>query len=238
MKKGFFNTEAFSIEIPVKSYDEMHGVTICCVMLNEEKEIKEFLEYYRPYVKNIVMIDGGSTDKTVEIASPLVDIIKIIKFDGHYSNQMNRAISLAQTDWVLHVDCDERIQIPILKDFDKLINQEDCDCWSFPRKNYIDGVIDESTFPEYQERLYRAYCRRIRPVHGEVVGYKKCVKIEPVEGNFIIHSKTRDRHDDRNKGYLMYELKYKHEMGSPGTQTKEIFEVRYPLLNERNYVLV
>jgi glycosyltransferase involved in cell wall biosynthesis len=230
-----FLTEAFPITIPIRSYDDVHGVTLCCVILNEEKGIKEFLEYYKPHVKKIVMIDGGSTDRTVEIATPLVDGIQIRKFDGHYSNQANRAVEMADTDWILLMDCDERLEKNTLENLSQLTDQQEHDCWAFPRKNYMDGEWIKDDYPNYQDRLYRSYCRRVRPVHGEVVGFKNGGKVPCTDGNFIIHSKTKDRHRARNSGYLMYEFKYRHEMGEPGTQTRESFEWKYPRLNERNF---
>ena len=237
MKNGLFTTEAFDIIIPIRSYDEYHGITLCSVILNEEKYIKDFLEYYKPYVKSIVIIDGGSSDRTVEIATPIADRIRIRKFDGHYSNQANRAVEMAETDWILLMDCDERLEKPALEHLNNMINQEEADCWAFPRKNFIDGMLQSSGPTDYQERLYRSYCRRIRPVHGEVVGYKKCKKLPEEDGNYIIHSKGLQRHIDRNKGYLLYELKYKHEMGEPGAQTKKNFEDKYPMLGEGKFII-
>jgi glycosyltransferase involved in cell wall biosynthesis len=140
MKNGLFTTEAFDIIIPIRSYDEYHGITLCSVILNEEKYIKDFLEYYKPYVKSIVIIDGGSSDRTVEVATPIADRIRIRKFDGHYSNQANRAVEMAETDWILLMDCDERLEKPALENLNNMINQEEADCWAFPRKNFIDGM--------------------------------------------------------------------------------------------------
>jgi len=228
-----------NVDIPVymADWEEIHGITLCCITLNEEKEIKEFIEYHRPYVDKVVMVDGGSKDRTVEIASPLVDDLIIRKFDGHYSNQANRCTERAKTDWIFLVDCDERAEIGLLKNLRNLINQEEVDCWGIPRKNYIDGAYDPEHFPDYQERLYRTYCRRIRPVHGEVVGYKKRRDLPCEDGNYFIHSKTSERHKLRNKLYSIYEMKYINEMGEPETQNKEKFYKKYPHLSKSNFII-
>lgn len=228
--------EGFPVEFVMRDFEEMHGVTLCCVIMNEEKNIKDFLLYYKPYVKNIVMIDGGSNDRTVELASLIADDIIIRKFDGHYSNQANRVIEAAKTDWVLLVDCDERIEKPFLESLSSAIDQEEYDCFAFPRKNFIDGKFDEIHYPDYQDRLFRSYCRRIRPVHGEVVGYKKRKELPCIDGNFMIHSKPSERHIARNKMYVYYEVTFKNEISEPGCQTKESFEKKYPLLCEHNFM--
>jgi glycosyltransferase involved in cell wall biosynthesis len=237
MKEKFISVEGVLVPIWVRSYEECHGITLCCVILNEEKGIKDFLEYYKPYVQSIVMVDGGSKDRTVEIASTIVDEIKIRPFDGHYSNQANKAFEMTRTDWILLMDCDERLEKKSLENLGVLINQEEVDCYSFPRKNYLDGVYDEQHYPDYQDRLYRSYCRRVRPVHGEVVGYKNRKFLSTEEGNFIIHSKASNIHTIRNNNYLLYEMKFKHEMGEPGTQSMNSFNNKYPQLKEDNFII-
>lgn len=222
--------ENFDVLVQRRDYESKHGVTMCCVILNEEKEIKDFLEYHRPYFKSIIMIDGGSTDRTVEIATPLVDELHVRKFDGHYSNQANRIVEKAKTDWVFIVDCDERVDKKLLERMDSLIDQQVTDCYSIPRKNTVSGKPDEKTPVDYQDRLYRSYCRRIRPVHGEVVGYKNKIQLPATDGNFIIHEKSLDRHVSRNTMYFVYEYKFLHEMGEPGTQSMDSFSRAYPNL--------
>jgi glycosyltransferase involved in cell wall biosynthesis len=237
MKEAYIKVEGVLVPIWIRSHDECHGITLCCVILNEEKGIKSFLEYHKPYVDSIVMVDGGSKDRTVEIATPFVDEIKIRSFDGHYSNQANRAFEMVRTDWILLMDCDERLEKTSLENLRKLTDQEEVDCYSFPRKNYIDGVPDLEHSPDYQDRLYRSYCRRVRPVHGEVVGYKNRKFLPTDDGNFIIHSKLSSIHNIRNRNYLLYEIKFKHEMGEPGAQTKSSFESKYPQLKEENFIV-
>lgn len=232
-----FRQESVNIPIWIRSFKETHGITMCCVIMNEEKEIKEFLEYHRPYMDKIIIMDGGSTDRTIEIASPLADEIHMHRFDGHYSNQANRILERVKTDWAFIIDCDERIEMHTLKNLRNLIDQDEVDCWSFPRRNFINGVLDSTHYPDYQDRLYRSYCRRVRPVHGEVVGFKNKKQLPCTEGNFIIHSKTMERHTLRNQGYLLFEEKFKHELGEPGSQMEGSFYKRYPKLHESNFRL-
>jgi len=234
MKTAVIKTEASAIEIPLRSFEESHGITMCCVILNEEPYIKDFLLYYKPYFKSIIMIDGGSSDRTVEFATPLVDKIIINKFDGHYSNQVNRVMEKVETDWTMIIDYDERLEKPMLEKLPSLIEQESFDCYAFPRKNFIDG---KEVDINYQDRLHRTYCRRVRPVHGEVVGYKNKMIIPAEDGNFLIHSKSSSRHVVRNKAYLFYELKFRHEIGAPGWQTRDNFDKECPTLNANNFTV-
>lgn len=235
MKQALVRHENIEIPVTISDWNELHGITMYIMTLNEEKEIKECLDHHKPYVDYIVMVDGGSKDRTVEIASPIVDDLFVRKFDGHYSNQVNRCIERCKTDWALFVDTDERFGEEFLKNIRNLINQEVYDCYKIPRKNYIDGQYSADNYPDYQVRLHRTYCRRIRPVHSEVVGYKKCGEVACTDGNFIIHAKTSARHNLRNTLYGIYEMKYLNEMGAPGTQNREAFYARYPMMKADHF---
>jgi glycosyltransferase involved in cell wall biosynthesis len=235
MKKVIYdNNEGSKFEIELRTFNEFHGITLCCIVLNEEKTIKPFIEYYRPHVDCIAIVDGGSIDNTVEIAAPMVDRMIVKKFDGHYSNQMNRAIEMARTDWIFFIEPDERLCKDALEKLRDLINQEEFDCYSFPRDEYIDSKHIPEVYPDYQDRLFKSYCRRIRPVHGEVVGYKKKKNLE-LNGIWdIIHKKNSITHKNRNIGYSAFNTKFVHELGEPGTQTKDNFcrEYKNLLLKE------
>ena len=237
MKTAFTDVEGVKVPIWVSTFEEIHGVTLCCITLNEEKEIKSFLEHHRPYVNSIVMVDGGSNDRTVEYATAMVDEIQIIPFTGHYSNQANRALEMARTDWILLADCDERFDKKFLENLKTFIDQEEFDCYSLPRENFINGQPDVEMPWENQDRLFRSYCRRVRPVHGEVVGYKNKKDLTIESGNIIHNSKSIIRHRQRNQKYTVFELKYKNEIGEPGSQLKDSFEAKYPSLKHSNFMV-
>ena len=226
----YSNHEGNIFDIELRTFDEFHGITLCCVVLNEGKYIEDFIAYYRPYVNAIAIVDGGSADDTVEIAASLVDKMIIKQFDGHYSNQLNRAIEMARTDWVFFIEPDERLGKTALEKFGELINQEEYDCYSFPRREYVDNILYPEIYPDYQERLFRTYCRRVRPIHGETVGYHNRKDLPKDDIWDIIHSKKMERHKQRNNGYSLFQNKFANELGKPGSQTKVSFEIEYPSL--------
>jgi glycosyltransferase involved in cell wall biosynthesis len=235
MKSLTITSREITVPVRLQEFKDFHGVTMCMVVMNEEKEIKECILHHKPYVDHIIMIDGGSSDRTIEIATPLVDEIILRKFDGHYSNQANRCFERVRTDWILLVDSDERFEIEFLKSIREYINQDEYDCFSFPRKNYVNGKYDEEHFPDYQDRLFRSYCRRVRPVHGEVVGVKKKTQLKALDGNFIIHKKSLDRHSFRNTMYTYFESTFQQELGEPGKQMEDTYNKAYPNLHPSNF---
>ena len=221
MKKIALNHEGTTFNIIHREYDEYHGITAAIITMNEEENIVEFINHIRPLVSRIVVVDGGSSDKTVELAGPLVDALKIVPFNGHFGEQKNNALKMCYTDWVLFLDPDERLDEKLYDKIKDLIEQDEYDCYSFPRREFRDNVEDESVYPDFQRRLFRAYCRFIRPVHEELVGYKEQKTLEEGQGLDILHRKPEERHEIRNKAYPYFEAHYINECGEPGEQFRE-----------------
>lgn len=223
MEMEIFSHEGKEFKIVKRSWEEIHGITAIVMTLNEERNIEEFLKHVKPHVKKIVMIDGGSVDKTVLLALPLVDALQINPWVGHYANQRNHMMELVRTDWTLLLDPDERHTDKLWKKIPELIEQEKYDCWEFPRREFHDGKEVPDVYPDFQKRLFRTYCRFIRPSHCEVVGFKNCGTIEKDRGMDILHKKLQKRHDSRNTAYWAWDTNYKYELGCPGQQTEKTF---------------
>ena len=86
----------------------MPKISACIISLNEEGKIEDCLESLKPVVDEIILVDSNSTDKTVEIASKYTDKIFTQDFLG-YVGQRRLAVSKAENDWILSLDCDERL---------------------------------------------------------------------------------------------------------------------------------
>src|SRR5574337_662278 len=85
----------------------MADLTATIITYNEEANIQACLESLT-WVKEIVVVDSGSADRTVEICRGYTDKVFINPWPGHLE-QKNHAVSLASHDWILSIDADERI---------------------------------------------------------------------------------------------------------------------------------
>jgi len=235
MKKFTFNTGTRSFNLVDRDYSEFHGITLAFIAMDEEKDIVDFLKHVRPFVKRIVMIDGGSKDRTVELAKPLVDLLQVVPFIGHLGNLKNRAIEYSFTDWTLFLDPDERLSEKTIRDLPSLIEQDEYDCYSFPRREFLSGEENTKPYPDYQDRLFRTYCRYIRPIHHELVGYKKKCVLPVDSGMDIAHIKGLERHKMRNTGHIAFEVHLKHEISYPG---KQLIDIRKDLIVARKDSMV
>ena len=82
-------------------------ISACCMVKNEEKNLPHSLESIKNQVDEIIIVDTGSTDKTLEIAESYG--AKIIKtpWNDDFSTPRNMAIDAAVGDWIIFLDADE-----------------------------------------------------------------------------------------------------------------------------------
>ena len=232
MKNIKVSSDGLEFKLAEREWDEFHGITAAFITLNEEEHIQDFLKHIRPLVTRIVMVDGGSVDNTVELAEQYVDTLLISPFKGHFAEQKNVALRAAYTDWTLFLDPDERFCDEVYKKIPEMIEQNEIDCYKFPRKEFIDGEENEEPYPDYQSRLFRSYCRFIRPIHEELVGYHECKELPQNKKFDILHYKKNERHQQRNAVYPLFAMHYIHEVGMPGEQTEDTLEKPMNLLKE------
>jgi glycosyltransferase involved in cell wall biosynthesis len=104
--------------------------------------------------------------------------------DG-FSGSYNRAQSIAATDWVLHLDCDERLdvdQVGVLRSLCVKGEKEGTDCWGLSRYNWFDWSrkqFNKPTWPDIQWRLFNRRTSLRWRVHSAIVGSRRNVAVPP-----------------------------------------------------------
>ncbi|MCH7725476.1 MAG: glycosyltransferase family 2 protein, partial [Planctomycetes bacterium] len=78
---------------------------------NEEANIVECLQSFRPHVGELILIDMESSDRTVELASPFVDKNLSHPTIPNFDSARNIAIPEARYDWLWFLDADERVPV-------------------------------------------------------------------------------------------------------------------------------
>lgn len=82
------------------------GVTAVVVALNEERQLPTLFDSLR-WCESVVVVDGGSHDRTPELCRAAGVVYRERRFDD-FASQRNFAASLATTEWILSIDADER----------------------------------------------------------------------------------------------------------------------------------
>lgn len=88
----------------------MTPISVCIITKNESHYLKKCLEHLEGYPFEIVVVDTGSTDDTVEMSKQFTDCIYHFEWVNDFSKARNYAASCASNDWVLVLDSDEYIE--------------------------------------------------------------------------------------------------------------------------------
>ena len=84
-------------------------LTVCLIAKNEERFIDGCLSSIRGLADQIVLVDTGSTDRTVEIARSHGAEVHFRAWDNDFSAARNAALMHARGDWILILDADEEV---------------------------------------------------------------------------------------------------------------------------------
>ena len=114
----------------------MSTLSVVLITFNEEKSLARCLSSIKDIADEIVVVDSGSTDKTLEIAKKYNALIYKRNFDN-YTNQKNYAAGKASCDWLLSLDADEEIKPQLSKEINKCINDKKFTAYTMPRENII-----------------------------------------------------------------------------------------------------
>jgi glycosyltransferase involved in cell wall biosynthesis len=172
-------------------------LSVTIVAQNEERTIARVLEAVRPIAHEIVFLDSGSSDRTIEIASEFGVRFFHQEWLG-YAAQKNKAIDLAEGDWILSLDADEILTPELVKEIGDVLSSVIPDSiagYSIPRVLYIgeEPVKHGGFYPDAQLRLFRRNRGRFEPravheavrVDGEVVQLKHA----------MLHYSYKDKYD-------------------------------------------
>ena len=192
----------------------MKTISACSIVQDEQDTIQRLIDHLFPYVDEMIIVDGGSVDRTLELIAKekykMEEILKdkckiklfIKPFEFHFANQKNYALEQASCDWVLWIDADELYQKDALESLQRLIKIADTDkieAFQFPRQTRIDGCLHNITEPDFQIRFWKNN-KKIKfsgKLHESPFGFSKLVSCNM----WIEHNKTAAQQQKDNETY-------------------------------------
>ena len=130
-------------------------VSATIITMNEEDHIADCLKSARLVADEIIVLDSGSTDRTVEIAKQFADIVEVTDWPG-FGIQKQRALEKATGDWVLSLDADERITPELGREINHRLAAPDADAYKLPWAVTIYGTrLDFGRSGRAPLRLFR-----------------------------------------------------------------------------------
>jgi glycosyltransferase involved in cell wall biosynthesis len=136
--------------------ENKNSVSATLITRNSEKHIRGCLESVK-WCDEIVIIDTGSTDRTIEIAREYTGDIHSEEWLG-FGPQKQLAVEKATSEWILSIDTDERIPDTLRDEITNVLSENNpADGYFIPRKNlYNDKWLRfGGQYPDYVLRLFR-----------------------------------------------------------------------------------
>jgi (heptosyl)LPS beta-1,4-glucosyltransferase len=137
----------------------MPSLSLVIVALNEERTIGKVIAAGQDLADEIILVDSGSSDRTVEIAEGMKAKVTHQDWLG-YAAQKNFAMSLAAGDWILSLDADEVMTPQLVQEIKSTLNTDSAssyDGFEIPRILYIGEtpITHGGFYPDAQLRLVR-----------------------------------------------------------------------------------
>lgn len=131
-------------------------ISVLIIVKNEADVIEGALRSAE-FADEVVLVDGGSTDQTLEIAKKFKNV-RVSNFEGDgWDKRRNYALNEAKGDWVFYLDADERITDSLKEEVLLVIAGNSYEAYKMPRKNFMLGrwLMYGGWYPDHQTRLIK-----------------------------------------------------------------------------------
>ncbi len=146
-------------------------ISACLIVKNEEELLPGCLDSIRSWVDELIIVDTGSTDRTIEIARSYGAKVYEHPWEGSFSKARNFSLQYATKDWLFIIDADERVYAEDIPQIIAAVNQPDGDVITTNVYNVYEEFKDVVVFlPSHR------FFRRSLNVHYEgIVHNQLCV---------------------------------------------------------------
>lgn len=146
---------------------------------NEERNIERVIKSVQGLADEIVVLDSGSTDRTVEIAKSLGAKVFFKEWEGG-GNQLNYGVGLCSGEWVLVLDADEEASIELRESIKKELKNPRYEVYKLCRRTfYLGDFLNHAWYPEWRVRLFKKGKVRFEgELHESVIFEGKAEKLK------------------------------------------------------------
>lgn len=130
-------------------------ISAIVITKNEEERIKVCLESLK-WTDEIIVVDSKSSDSTLDIAKKYTE--KIYNMDTEdFAKKRNLGAEKAVGDWLLYIDADERVLVPLKEEIETLIKTDEFAAFAISRRNIVFGEEQKygPFWPDWVIRLIR-----------------------------------------------------------------------------------
>ena len=217
----------------------MFEISVIIITKNEAINIGDCIDSARMISDDIIVVDSGSTDGTLEIIrSKNVKLIQTL-WKG-YGFARNTAAENAINDWILAIDADERITHILAKEVKNINLKDNSNLYGFKRQNYFLGK--QIRFGNWgRDFTYRLYNKRfinwdLTEVHESLIG-DNIMKIRLQNGH-IRHYPVRKLSENtvKTEKYARLNAEKYFSTGKKATLVKRFLSPTFDFI--RNYLIL
>ncbi|GEM_PF-5696 len=132
-------------------------LSVVILTKNEEPRIARCLSHVQ-WADEIVVVDGGSQDQTVELCRQVGARVIQRPFSGSFAQERNAGLEAATGDWVLQLDADDVVTSEMRQAVEQVLNQDDGvhEAYKFRRRSiFLDRLLEHGGWTHYLPNLVR-----------------------------------------------------------------------------------
>lgn len=168
----------------------MEKLSAVIITYNEERNIERCIKSLLNVSQEIIVVDSGSKDKTVQIAESLGAKVIDNEFKGHIE-QKNFALDQASNNWVISLDADEELSLKLTESIKKIMASQPKVGYTMNRLNNYCGswIKHGSWYPDVKLRLFD----KTKVRWGGVNPHDKAIplineKVQHIKGDLLHYS--------------------------------------------------
>lgn len=158
-------------------------LSLCMITKNEEKVLARCLDSVKDIAEEIIIVDTGSTDQTLEIASRYTQHIHHFEWINDFAAARNEAVRRATGRWILVLDADEYLSdtdLPAMKQFLMQATPDETLVYNLQIVNYIgDSLASSHMMVSSANRLFPNHMgiHYERPIHEQLRSTRQGVEL-------------------------------------------------------------
>src|SRR4051812_29993596 len=130
-------------------------LSLCMIVKDEEEMLPRCLAAAKPAVDEMIVVDTGSTDRTVEIAKEFGATVLHHEWSGDFSAARNVSLEAASGDWIIYLDADEVLVDEDAGRLRALTGHTWREAFSLVETNYTGDVEDGTAMTHNALRMFR-----------------------------------------------------------------------------------
>lgn len=134
------------------------SISLCMIVKNEASFIEQCLNSAKDLVDEMIIVDTGSTDETINICKNFNAQIYNYEWNNHFADARNFGLDKVKGDWILWIDADEKLDCNKQQLIKDTISQTKASMIFLPVINYYGDKLPANTdqaYIYYQPRLFK-----------------------------------------------------------------------------------